>query len=553
LIYTACQLPEDIENELFDKCFWILKVTSKNAKVDMKFESEKRICEFLSVSGSAKRILYPHLWADRDLMKNVNEIVFDGFSLMINPAQLLAMMSIVRSLISRNIESDLEKDVLRNLERSNLVVLQITIQKLRANLAETTTSYFAKLKISDILGIAWKSGTKSLIVNWPDATSKPDVKTKKLKRIDDLMVIHLQLPKPSTECTLLPVVTVKTLEGSINLDPLLREFLSFQVVPDESRPERFMRTVSTSTKPAINTSSNNQLLSVHSSSDCDVTICPQNFEYANEKEKKELIDLLETYKNFIVNVEVKPVTIFYTSFLMESSKPSDSLQALLSKSESVMLVLKMPNIVFHSVKNKQMSEMISPHFSSELPTNLWGNEKASTWNLELGNLTAHTKENKKVFSLIEDLSMNVSIADETQTNPTPEKVFTGNLLIETSPVAVTFHTSQMNLINSSIDQILDFPLVNSFTKVQAVKVQVEKSLAVIEESPQNTSDIKEFLGLATGSTTTKTSQGDDLAKSEFPSSSLSFHSKICFLYRAKVEMQSLRSVGVLQNHFDPAR
>lgn len=516
LIYTACQLPDHIENELFDKCFQVLKTTLKNVKVDMKFSSDKRICEVSSWTGTMRRILYPHLWAEIDIKENLFDAAIEGFSLMINPAQFLALQSIFLSIISRSNESELEKDVLRNLENSELVVTQLSLQSVKLNVSETTSCYFAKFSISDLLGIAWKSGTKSLIVNWPDGTPRADSKSyaKKVRSPEDLLSAELQLPKVSVKSESPQVLTLKLAEGSINLDPLMREFLSFKVAPDEAKPERLMRTISTSTKPAINPSSNNQLPSLHSSSDCDVTICPLNTDKEVDKEKKSLEDWIEVFRNLIVNVELKPLTIYYTMTLMESSKPSDSLQALLSNNDGHMLVMKLPNIVFHSVKNKSMLELVSSHFKTDLPFTLWGNEKTFTWNIVLGSLTAYTVDKRKVFNLIEDLSLNISIADETAANQAPDKCFTGNLLIETSPLVLSAHTSQVNLIKSAVDDVLSFPLINSYKKVETTKVRVDKPLTVIQESPQNTSEIKEFLGLATGSTTTKTSQADDRSKSK---------------------------------------
>lgn len=517
LIYTACQLPENIENELFDKCFLVLTTTLKNVRIDMKFQNEKRICEISSVSGKMSRILYPHLWAEKDIKENFFEVDVQGLSLMINPAQLIALMSIVTSIATRSTDSDLEKDVIRNLENSELVVVQLMIQKIKMNLNETIAGYFATLTISDLLGIAWKSGVKSLILNWPDVTPQQDskVQNRKLRKTEDLMSLQLQTPKADEEKKLVQVITLKLSEGSFNLDPLLREFLSFQVIPDEARPEKLMRTISTSTKPLINASSNNQLPSVHSSSDCDVTICPPNADKEGDKEQRNFIDWIEIYRNLIVNVEVKPVTIYYTTALMEASKPSDSLQALLSKSDGQMLILKMPNIIFHSVKNRSMVEMVSPYFTADLPFNLWGNEKTFTWNFVLGNLTARSMDKRKVLTLIEDLSLNISIADETAANSLSDKVFTGNLLIETSPITLSIHTSQVNLIKSTVDEVLSFPLITKYKKVESSKVRAEKSLTVIQESPQNSAEIKEFLGLATGSTTTKTSHADDRIQSKF--------------------------------------
>ena len=520
LIYTACQLPDNIDNELFDKCFFVLSMTLKNVRVDMKFDSVKRICEALSVSGTMKRILYPHLWTDLKVKENLFEVQMEGFSMMLNPAQLMALMSIVTSIVTRNVDSEVEKDVLRNLENSELVVIQLMAHKMRINVDECANCFIAKATISDLLGLAWKKGTKSLIVNWPDVlntkgTARPFVK--KLRKVEDMLTINVHHSKEIEDLQLLPVVTLKLIEGSINFDPHLREFLSFKVIPDELRPERLLRTISTSTKPAINPS---QLPSIHSSSDCDVTICPQN-EKEGEREKKDLGEWIERYKNFIVNIEVRTVTFYYTKELMESSKASDSLQALMFKYEGQQLVLKMPNIIFHSVKNKSLSDMISPHFKAELPANLWGNEKVFTWNLILGSLTAYSMNQRNVFNIIQDFSMNISIADETSSESS-EKIFTANLLIETSPLMLSIHTSQVKFIKASVDEVLDFDLINHYKKSQSMKVRAEKVLAVIQESPQNTTEIKEFLGLATGSTTTtKTSHADE--KPQKPKSKCSFY------------------------------
>ncbi|CRL05825.1 CLUMA_CG018852, isoform A [Clunio marinus] len=520
LIYTACQLPDDINNELFDKCFFMLSVALKNIKIDMKYEQSKRIVEVLSVTGRMRRLIYPHLWIDKDIQENLYEVGADGFSLMINPPQLIALQVIISSMIKQTVERELERDVLRNLGKIELVVLQLSLQRIKMKAAETTSCLFVKFVISDLLGIAWKSGTKSLIINWPDNSEKSQLKPsntkKKIKKHNELMIAQIQYPKVAVESKLLPVLTMKLSEGSINLDPLLREFLSFQVVADEPKTERFARTISSSTKLAINntSSNNNQLPSAQSSSDGDLTICPVTVVVEKEAEvdRKHFNDLIDFTRNLIVNVEVKPLTIFYTKTLLETSKPSDSLQALLSKNDDHMMIVKMPTVIFHSVKNRSMSEMISRHFTAELPSSLWGNEKAFTWNFLLSCLTTQTRENGKVFNLIEDFSLNVSIADESTSNPEQEKIFFGNLLIETSPVIVSMYTSQLSLIKAAIDEITNLHLLFQYHKLKTVATAVEKPLSVIQESPQNTSEIKEFLGLATGSTTTKTSHGDDKSK-----------------------------------------
>ena len=304
LIHTACQLPE---NDLFDKCFMETKARLRTVRIDMKFEQEKRVCEISNVTTSVKKLIYPHLWEDCNFQENFLEINVDKLSLLLNPAQFLALKFLIISNTARGSEKELEKDILKNLEDSSLVVMQLVTQKIRFAAAETSSSYFAKFSVSDILGIAWKNGEKSLVMNYPDG-----------KLVRHLMLVNIQHPKQDDK-KLLPVFAMKIAEGSVNFDPFFREFLSFKVNCDEPK---LMRTISTSTKPTVD-----QLPSMQSSSDCDVTICPQNYEEKTEKVQR---DWIEICRNFIVNVEVKVVNFYYSTSPLESSKPSDSLQAVMS-------------------------------------------------------------------------------------------------------------------------------------------------------------------------------------------------------------------------------
>lgn len=498
LLYTTCQLPDNTHNELFKKCFLNVHSTLKNIKIDMKFAKEKRICEIFSVSFKLRRILYPHLWADLDIPENLYDAAIEGFSLMISPPQLVALQWILTSNVLKYSEHELEKDVLRNLEKSDFVVVQLVIQKVSVHSFETKLSFFGKLRLSDVLGIAWKSGSKSLIVNWPDVSWRPEFKsTKKNKRTIDLLNLHIQWPKDVEDQNLLPVISLQIAEGSVNLDPLLREFLSFKIIPDEVKPERFARTISISSKTAVN----ENMQSIQSSSDCDLTICPER---EIEKEKKDAVDFIEIYKNYIFNIEMKSLKIFFTNRLLESSKPSDSLQALLAKSNDQIILIKSPSILFHSVKNRAMMEMISDHFPIEIPLTMWGNEKVFTWNLSFTNFCANTMNDGKLFDFIQEFSLSISIADETVVN-LKEKNFAGNLLVETSPIALTIHTSQVKSIKAAIDEITNFPMLQQRRKLQTAdelsKNETQKSLAVIQESPQISSEIKDFLGMATTAST----------------------------------------------------
>lgn len=529
LIYTTCQLPDSINNELFQKCFMAIDLSFKNVKVDMKFEGCKRICEVLKVNSSVRNLIYPHLWEEHDIRKNYSDVEIDGFSLMMNPPQLLVTNQILSSMILKvPLVKEIDNNLLKNLSNPELVVIQVTSRILTFSIGEMNKVFIARLLVSDLIGIAWKSGTKSIVFNIPDSILKsPKFSLKeKLKSSEKMIKMCFQIPKDLEEGKMAPVITLNTSEGCINLDPLFREFLSFKLEGEEVKNDKRLRTLSTSTKP-VHASSNNYLTSIQSSSDCDATICPPN---EKEVEVKELnfLDHFEKVKNYIVNVEIKALQIFYSTSILESTKASDSIKAMIQKSNADSCVIKLPSILFHSVKNKSFLDLVSSHFPQELPISLWGNEKCFTWNLALDGFEAYSTHKNKNYELIHNISFNISIADENSS--AAENKVAGNLLIEASPIQITLHTSQVELLKEIIQQIENFNLIKNISghkkESEDEIVKIPDKLEAIEESPQNASDIKDFLGLATGSTTTKTSHAENRNKSEYNFFRIFFRLKI---------------------------
>lgn len=200
--------------------------------------------------------------------------------------------------------------------------------------------------------------------------------------------------------------------------------------------------------------------------------------------------------------------------------PSHSIADWLENDKDNHIVaIRLPNTICHSVKNKSYLEKVQKKFPFELPSYLWSNEKNYTWKLELNDTSTTSVDHSKVFSFLDTLSMNVALADA---SPASEKTinditnFAGILHFETSPVTLSFHTSQVTLLKNCIDDLTFLPLLQSRPNLKVEKKN-DKSLTVIQESPKNTSEIKEFLGYPphAGSTTTKTSQIDDkIIKSE---------------------------------------
>lgn len=213
-------------------------------------------------------------------------------------------------------------------------------------------------------------------------------------------------------------------------------------------------------------------------------------------------------KTFCICYSLKPV-------LLPVHSIADWLE---SDKDNQIVAIRLPNVICHSVKNKSYLDKIQKKCPFELPAYLWSNEKTYTWKLELNDASATSVDHSKIFSFLDSLSMKVALADA---SPTTEKTndntnFAGILHFETSPVTLSFHTSQVALLKSCIDDLTFLPLLQSRPNLKVEKKN-DKSLTVIHESPKNTSEIKEFLGYPphAGSTTTKTSHIDDkIIKSE---------------------------------------
>ena len=211
------------------------------------------------------------------------------------------------------------------------------------------------------------------------------------------------------------------------------------------------------------------------------------------------------------DIEIKSFCICYTlnPVLIPVQSIADWLK---SDKDNHIVAIRLPNIICHSVRNKSYLEKVQKKFPFELPAYLWSNEKIYTWKLELNDASATSIDHSKIFSFIDTLSMNVTLADASPTNDktNDNNNFAGILHFETSPVALTFHTSQVKLLKTCIDDLTFLSLLQSRPNLKVQK-KSDKSLTVIHESPKNTSEIKEFLGYPphTGSTTTKTSLIDD--------------------------------------------
>lgn len=507
LVYTTCQLPDFFNNELFKKCVNIVDVVVKNLKVDMIYEGRKRIGEILKVAGSIKNLIYSHLWINEQIIKKSYEVDINGFSLMMNPCQLIVTMKILTSMFIQNVGvfEDFEKNFFNNLNNMELVVIQMTSRVLKFELSEIDQGYIGLLKISDLIGIGWKSGIKSIILNIPDNlefSHSPSKETSKKSK--EMLEINFQFPtKNENKQKFLPIIRVITAEGSINFDPLLEDFLTFK--HDEFVVKNTLTSSTYNTKLLNNNIIGN---SFQSNSDCDVTICaPAAFERETIKLAEPFLDNFEKYKNYIFHIEMKSLHVFFNSSILGSSKASDSIKTMSQQNRNESLVIILPSIIFYSVKNKSFVEFISPHFKSELPLSLWSNEKCFTWNLVLENLEVYAMKLGKEIEIINKSCFNISIADESSAL---ENKIAGNFLIETSPIFIQLHTSQVPTIKKVICQLQNLKLykyiLTEYSPVIKEKNNTDK-LCAIDESSQNASDmdIKEFLGLTTASTITKKS------------------------------------------------
>jgi hypothetical protein len=510
LVYTACQLPDNIQNELFQKCFTVIKTNVKNIVIDMMESNAKKICEILKFSSTFKSLIYPSLWEEHDIKQNLLDMELNGLTFMMNPAQFLIFYKTINSIIQRNpSNSDVSCGLMENVNNPDLVVLQLTSRILRFKMSKLSKVSLFEFTISDMIGLAWKKGTKSIVVNIPDSKNKmPYFSTReKEPKSDAILHIYLQIPnKEVADQDSLTIFVLETSEGSVNLDPSLREFLSFKIKVDTVKEKEFKRTLSSSTKPLLTELSNIQQSSAHSSSEYQDTLCPS---VQTAKVDKSLSNYFKEFRKYIINAHIRPISVYYSTIILESFKASDSIRGNIQSSGCNAMVFKTPVMTFHSVKNKLLTKFVSDHFPINLPSVLWGNEKSLTWNFELSNLSVFVVSDRKMFQIIQNAAMKVSVADESQLEDV--ELYSGNVLIEIFPILITFHTSKIEFISSVMKDISNFAI---FGPNGNFDDKAQESINYVEESSPSALDIKDFLGLQTGSTITKTSLPDCTVKSE---------------------------------------
>lgn len=507
LVFTACQLPDNIENELFKKCFIKINTSVKNVIVDIRDNSVKKICEILKVSSVQKNLIYPSLWEEYDLKQNTVDIELNGLSFMMNPAQFYVFYYTLQSILQRIPPNcEISNELVRHFDNSELVVLQLTSRILKFKYSKLAKWSLMEFIISDLIGMAWKRGSKSIVLNIPDNQKKmPQFSSKNKDSTDAIVKLCIQIPQDGvTEEEALTVIALDTSEGCISLDPLFREFLSFKIVKEVKLCDsnEYKRTLSTSTKPLLNELSNVQESSQHSSSEYQDTLCPSVQTVKNESKASSFKNI----RSYIINICIRPLSIYYSTSILESFKASDSIRENLMSNGCDAIILKSPSFLFHSVKSKNLTKCISDHFPVNLPNVLWGNDKSLTWNLELTNFNASIVSNKKNSCLIQNASMKVSVADESQLDK--EELYSGNMLIEIFPLYMDIHTSNLELLNLALKDVL------SFTICGANSDDEKLDESTIEDPIRSALDIKDFLGLPTGSTITKTSLHDHQSKSE---------------------------------------
>ncbi|KAL7023795.1 hypothetical protein ACKWTF_012787 [Chironomus riparius] len=508
LVYTACQLPDNIENELFQKCFTIIKTNVKNIVIDMMESNAKKICEILKFSSTFKSLIYPSLWEEYDIKQNSFDMELNGLTFMMNPVQFLVFYKTIISNVQRNpTNSEASCSLIENINNPELIVLQLTSRILRFKMSKLSKVSLFEFTISDMIGLAWKKGSKSIVVNIPDSKNKmPSFSTReKEPKSDAILHVYLQIPNSEVaDQDSLTIFVLETSEGSINLDPLMREFLSFKIKPDHVKEKEFKRTLSSSTKPLLTELSNIQQSSAHSSSEYQDTLCPS---VQTTKVDKNLSNSFKEFRKYIINAHIRPISVYYSTTILESFKASDSIRGNIQSSGCNAIVFKTPVLTFHSVKNKMLTKFVSEHFPVNLPSILWGNDKSLTWNFELSNLSVFIVSDRKMFQIIQNAAMKVSVADESQLEDT--ELYSGNVLIEIFPILITFHTSKIEFISSAMKEISNFAIFGSNGNFDD---KTQDCINYVEESTPSALDIKDFLGLQTGSTITKTSLPDCTVK-----------------------------------------
>lgn len=527
LVNHAIKLP-DTNNDLFERCFVKYEVDLQRLTFQLKHQNVMKICEIDEVRGSLKKLLRPDLWLENTIQQNHYTFHLESLVSSFNCPQIQMIQAFIKSHVKRNSEELLESEIkamLSQADNKNLVVLELVISETSGLFIETTVTNFLKFAIDHARMFTWipvNLPKRAMILNCPDL---PLLVRKGEK--SHFLTVSLQLPKSFQDVVHAPLINAKIMSGSLNFDPLLKRFLLHYLGSGKSlgsvqkakcsiaRQRQLSVTSEKSTKKSLN-----QLPSVHSSSDCDETLC-QNQEVEDVEDFAFFDKWYSVSRLLLFNIDIDPITFYYSTTEMNLEIGStDILNNLLGEGKiSDIFVLNLPNFsICSKFPESQLGNLCEKHFPIQIPTKEWTTEKSwFPWKIDVSNLKSYTIQDNEMMKLIEPIETNIclSIAEEKKADSEEEKESTScslSVIVDSEQIMLHLHQKQVELLKNFAETLTQFFV--SRKSLEIPRQDSQKSIPgipVIKENTESVTEVKEILDIVPNSsnTTTKNSVHQD--------------------------------------------
>uniref|UniRef100_A0A182YLN0 Chorein N-terminal domain-containing protein n=1 Tax=Anopheles stephensi TaxID=30069 RepID=A0A182YLN0_ANOST len=546
LVYTTCQLPEP-PVKLFDACYQSISGNLERLQVKLHHPrwNEATIATAVSMNYQQRTLIHPTLWHNEELNKAEHNLTVTDLKLIANPLQALTASATVRSLLAQQESASIDWERLQQqhhpLPTADLLLSFIHLRKVEADRTDCYKLLARNLKLLTYQHDA--ASEKSLTALWPDHSTE-----------EDFLTVIFQLPKQlDTTIEHPPLLYAKLLDLSLNLDPNFLAFLEIWqravLLHDDARIDSRRRPGGSSSKHShrsVQPSGNLRPVarsddkkeehsapatSVHSSSgkvggaaggpivhgrppstiggvedaaDGTKHGSAESTEAGNRSEDKQFWAKLA--KRIIFHLEVSHFTVCLPLNNIIFHSLSDSLEDEFGQNEIFMI--KLPLISVNSAFKCQTLSGYINRFPISIAKSVWPLEKDSfPWTISLANASSWTYQNGEMHKLLDETTTNISMVltfSEDHTPATAAALCSSACFhIDTSPFRVTLVREQLLLLRTTLDRMLQLPMVQSAGSDRDERSSQEPGQQLLEIPPLPGGggsiaaiDLRQFLDIA---------------------------------------------------------
>uniref|UniRef100_A0A182Q1H4 Chorein N-terminal domain-containing protein n=1 Tax=Anopheles farauti TaxID=69004 RepID=A0A182Q1H4_9DIPT len=533
LVYTTCQLPEP-PAKLFDACYQTISGNLERLQMKLFHPgwSETTIATAVSMNYQQRLLIHPSLWPNAELNKVEHNVTVTDLKLVSNPLQALTSATIMQSLAAQQPAPSIDWEPLYrvSLPTADLLLAYLHLRKVAADRTECYKLVARSLKLLAYQHAA--ADEKSLTALWPDHSTE-----------EDFLTVILQLPK-QLDATIEhpPLLFAKLLDLSLNLDPNFLAYLHLwqraEALIDRSGPRGTSSKYShRSAHPAQPTNLGLRAVarsdgkkdrslpgtSVHSSSGKAADVGPVVHGPAtstvgvDESDPREGVGAVDERnaappvgdgqfwaklaKRIIFQLEVSHFTVCLPVHNIIFHSVSDSLEDEFGQNEIFMI--KLPLIAVNSAFKCQTLSSTINRFPVSIARSVWPAEKESfPWTISLANASSWTYQNGEMNKLLDETTTNISLVlNFSEDAPKAASCTSACFHIDTSPFRVTIVKEQLVLLRSTLDRLMQLPVLQSGGASDTGKSEPVQPFLEVAQLPGGSTisapvDLREFLDIA---------------------------------------------------------